>query len=68
MQINLELTNLNRLTIPRYLMAIRELIAGFCEMESPFQGEIEIDESYFGSCQVKGKNGHDTGNKRLFLD
>jgi hypothetical protein len=42
------LTNLNRNTVNRYLTLIRQSVADFCEHESPFSGEIELDESYFG--------------------
>jgi transposase len=41
-------TGLNRNTVNRYLMAIRQRIAQVCQRESPVAGEIEIDESYFG--------------------
>lgn len=51
------LTRLNRNTINRYLRGIRERIAEFCETKSPFSGEIEVDESYFGAKRVKGKRG-----------
>jgi transposase len=51
------LTNLNRNTINRYLTLIHNLIAGFCEQESPFFGKVEFDESYFGSRHKKGKRG-----------
>jgi len=51
------LIRLNRNTVNRYLNKIRERIAAFCEKSSPFQGEIEIDESYFGARRVKGKGG-----------
>lgn len=51
------LTNLNRSTVNRYLTLIRQSIAQFCEHESPFSGEIELDESYFGSRYVRGKRG-----------
>lgn len=51
------LADLNRNTINRYLRGIRERIAEFCESQSPFSGEIEVDESYFGARQVKGKRG-----------
>jgi response regulator of citrate/malate metabolism len=44
-----EITNLNRNTINRYLKLTRSLIADFCEQESPFSGQVECDESYFGS-------------------
>ncbi|MBN1548227.1 MAG: transposase, partial [Syntrophaceae bacterium] len=29
----------------------------YCEQSSPFQGEIEVDESYFGARRIKGKRG-----------
>jgi transposase len=51
------LTGLNRNTVNRYLLLIRKRIAEFCEQSSPFQGEIEVDESYFGANRVKGKRG-----------
>ncbi|CAD7853958.1 MAG: hypothetical protein, partial [Olavius algarvensis Gamma 1 endosymbiont] len=28
-----------------------------CEDSSPFSGEIEVDESYFGARRVRGKRG-----------
>ena len=51
------LTQLNRNTVNRYLFLIRQRIAEFCEHQSPFQGEIEVDESYFGGKRIKGKRG-----------
>ena len=39
----------------RYLLIIRKKIVEFCEQSSPFQGEIEVDESYLGTKRVKGK-------------
>lgn len=51
------LSGLNRNTINRYLRGIRECIAKYCESQSPFSGEIEVDESYFGAKRIKGKRG-----------
>lgn len=51
------LTALNRNTVNRYLQGIRLRIAEYCEAQSPFAGEIEVDESYFGAKRVKGKRG-----------
>lgn len=51
------LTNLNRNTVNRYLTLIRKRIAEHCDTLSPFQGEIEVDESYFGGKRIKGKRG-----------
>jgi transposase len=44
-----KITCLNRNTINRYLRAIRERIAEYCQQQSPFSGEVEVDESYFGT-------------------
>ena len=53
------LTRLSRVTINKYLKEIREKINWYCESESPFSGEVEVDESYFGARRIKGK-----GNKK----
>ena len=60
-----ELSHLNRNTVNRYLKAIRNRIAEFCEVESPFNGEVEIDESYFGAKRVKGKRGRGASGKTI---
>ena len=51
------LSGLNRNTVNRYLRGIRVRIAEYCESQSPFAGEIEVDESYFGPRRVKGRRG-----------
>ena len=51
------LCNLNRNTVNRHLRMIRTRISEFCEQDSPFRGEIEVDESYFGARRQKGKRG-----------
>lgn len=57
------LTNLNRNTVNRYLLLLRKRIAEFCGQHSPFKGEIEVDESYFGAKRIKGKRGRGAGAK-----
>jgi len=57
------LVALNRNTVNRYLRLFRERIAEYCEHEFPLQGEIEVDESYFGPKRVKGKRGRGAGGK-----
>lgn len=57
------LTGLNRNTVNRYLLLIRKKIAQYYEQSSPFQGEIEVDESYFGAKRVRGKRGRGAYNK-----
>jgi len=59
------LTNLNRNTVNRYLTLIRQSIAEFCELESPFSGVVELDESYFGSRYVRGKRGRGALGKTI---
>ena len=51
------LIHLNRNTVNRYLRLIRVCIAEFCDHQSPFKGEVEVDESYFGGKRIKGKRG-----------
>ena len=63
-QIN-ELSHLNRNTVNRYPKILRTRIAELCEIESPFGGEVEIDESYFGAKRVKGKRGRGASGKTI---
>ena len=60
-----ELVHLNRNTVNRYLTLIRQHIASYCESESPFSGEIELDESYFGAKRVRGKRGRGAFGKTI---
>jgi len=50
-------SDLNINTVDKYLFGIRQRIAEHCEKESPFKGAVEVDESFFGSRRVKGKQG-----------
>ena len=57
------LTGLNRNTVNRYLRLIRQSVAAHCARESPFAGEVELDESYFGARRVRGKRGRGASGK-----
>ena len=57
------LTGISEQSLTKYLRAIRERIAEHCEEESPFSGEVEVDESYFGPRRVRGKRGRGAGKK-----
>ena len=59
------LTGLSRNTINRYLHAIRVRLAEFCDSCSPFSGEVEVDESFFGARRVKGKRGRGAYGKTI---
>ena len=60
-----ELTGVSRITVNKYSKKIRERIAEYCEAESPFSGEVEVDESYFGARRVKGKRGRGAQGKTI---
>ena len=61
-----ELSSLSRNTINKLLKAIRVRISEQCEVESLFdQGEIELDESYFGARRVRGKRGRGAHGKTI---
>ena len=58
-------TGLNRNTVNRYLKAIRQRIAAYCQEQSPFSGEVEVDESYFGAHRIKGRRGRGAFGKTI---
>jgi len=59
------LTSLNRKTVDRIYLLLRIRIAQHCQDESPFKGDLEVDESYFGPRRVTGKRGRDAGSKTI---
>jgi transposase-like protein len=59
------LAGLNRNTVNRYLRLIRQAVAEHCQRESPFSGEVELDESYFGARRVRGKRGRGARGKTI---
>lgn len=59
------LSGLNRNTVNRYVRLIRQAVAAYCERESPFSGEVELDESYFGARRVRGKRGRGARGKTV---
>lgn len=60
-----KLSGLNKNIVNNYLQKIRLLIALFCERDSPFKGEVEVDESFFGARRVKGKRGRGAYGKTI---
>ena len=59
--------NLNYKTIQSKFMQFRKLIAVYCNQEAKkLNGEIEIDESYFGG-KRKGNRGRGANNKAIVL-
>jgi len=60
-----KISGVNRNTTNRYLTEIRKRIAQYCERHSPFSGEVEVDESYFGARRIKGKRGRGAFGKTI---
>ena len=56
------LVGVNRNTAAYYFHRLRQLICQAVEDETPFFGEIEVDESYFGG-RRKGKRGRGAAGK-----
>ena len=54
--------NLNKNTASFYFLRFRQLIFKSIEDETPFSGDIEVDESYFGG-KRKGKRGRGAAGK-----
>ncbi|HEY1256971.1 MAG TPA: IS1595 family transposase [Terracidiphilus sp.] len=44
---------------------LREKLAQECEKISPFSGDLEADESYFGPHRVRGRRGRGAGRKTI---
>ena len=58
-----KICHISQKTTDKICKNIRILIAKECENISKMQGEIEIDESYFGAKRVRGKRGRGAGKK-----
>ena len=59
------LTGLTHKTVNQIYLKIRLRLTQDCLRQSPFSGEVEVDESYFGAKRVKGKRGRGAGNKTI---
>jgi len=60
-----ELTGLSVRSVNDIYLKSRQRIAPRCEAQSPFRGEVEIDESYFGPKRIRGKRGRGAGGKTI---
>lgn len=59
------LTGRNRNTVNRHHGMPRARIAEACEADSPFDGEVEADESHFGARRVRGVRGRGARGKTI---
>lgn len=60
-----QLTNISVRSINSIFIKIRKKIALECEKKSPFNGVIELDESYFGARRIRGKRGRGAFGKTI---
>lgn len=59
------LTGLTHKSVNQIYLKIRHRLAEDSERASPFSGEVEVDESYFGAKRVKGKRGRGAAGKTI---
>ena len=59
------LSSVNRNTINRFLTGIRHRICESCQKEFSLEGQIEVDESWFGAKRKKGKRGRGAYGKTI---
>src|SRR5918912_4565257 len=60
-----QLTGIRRKAVTMIFLKIRQRIAEECERASPFSGEVEVDECYFGARRVRGKRGRGASGKTI---
>ncbi|MES9313333.1 IS1595 family transposase [Cutibacterium acnes] len=58
-------TGLSVRSVNSIFLRIRRRIAEHCERQSPFSGEVEVDESFFGPWRVRGKRGRGAYKKTI---
>ena len=60
-----KLCGLSIRSVNAIFLKLRKRIAEYSESLSPFSGEVELDESYFGPKRVRGKRGRGAGSKTI---
>src|SRR5258708_8736562 len=59
------ITGISVRSVNTIFLRMRRRMAEACERNSPFQGEVEADESYFGPRRVRGRRGRGAGGKTI---
>ena len=59
------LTGISARSVNTIYLKMRQRIAEYCEAQSPYSGEVELDESYFGPKRIRGKRGRGAGSKSV---
>lgn len=60
-----KLTHVSVRSINTIFLKLRKRMAQECEKQTPFNGVVELDESYFGPRRVRGKRGRGAGSKTI---
>lgn len=60
-----QLTGISLRSVNTIYLKLRRQIAIVCEQQSPLQGAVEVDESYFGARRVRGKRGRGAYGKTI---
>jgi transposase len=60
-----ELTGISVRSVNSIYLKMRARIAESCELDSPLQGAVEVDESYFGAHRVRGQRGRGAYGKTI---
>ena len=60
-----KLTGISARSVNTIFLRIRSKIAAECERQSPLDGVLEADESYFGPQRVRGRCGRGAGGKTI---
>ena len=60
-----ELSSVSLRSVTVIFDKLRKKIAYWCVQETPFDGIIEVDESYFGSRRIPGKRGRGASGKTI---
>src|SRR5260370_24351792 len=59
------ITGISIRSVNTIFLRIRKRMAEVCERSSPFHGEVEADESYFGPRRVRGRRGRGPDAKSI---
>ena len=59
------LTGLSVRSVNTIFLKMRQRIAENCEQQSPVEGIVEVDESYFGARRIRGKRGRGASGKTI---
>ena len=59
------LTGISVRSINTLFLKLRQRLAAQCEQQTPFDGVVELDESYFGAKRIRGKRGRGAGGKTI---